>query len=54
MEWALEAFISGDRRVLEEILVRDPRTRSYEQAVAVINDILNLPFKEEMKKHYSK
>ena len=54
MEWALEAFISGDRRVLEEILVRDPRTRSYEQAVAVIDDILNLPFNEEMKKHYSK
>jgi len=54
MEWALEAFISDDRRVLEEILVRDPRTRSYEQAVAVIDDILNLPFNEEMKKHYSK
>jgi alpha-galactosidase len=53
MEWALEAFISGDRRVLEEILVRDPRTKSYEQVVAVIDDILNLPFNEEMKKHYS-
>ncbi|PLV56108.1 alpha-glucosidase AglA [Thermotoga sp. SG1] len=53
MEWAFEAFISGDRRVLEEILIRDPRTKSYEQAVAVIDDILNLPFNEEMKKHYS-
>ncbi|ACM23677.1 Alpha-glucosidase [Thermotoga neapolitana DSM 4359] len=53
MEWALEAFISGDRRVLEEILIRDPRTKSYEQVVAVIEDILNLPFNEEMKKHYS-
>ena len=54
MEWALEAFISGDRRVFEEILIRDPRTKSYEQVVAVIDDILNLPFNEEMKKHYSR
>jgi len=54
MEWALEAFISGDRRVFEEILIRDPRTKSYEQVVAVIEDILNLPFNEEMKKHYSR
>lgn len=52
MEWNLEAFFSRDRRVLEEILIRDPRTRSYEQVVAVIDEILNLPFNEELKKHY--
>ena len=54
MEMALEAFITGDRKVLEEFLIRDPRTRSYEQVKAVIDEILNLPFNEEMKKHYSK
>lgn len=54
MEWALEAFISGDRRVLEEILLRDVRTKSYEQVRAVLDEILNLPFNEEMKKHYSR
>lgn len=54
MEWALEAFISGDRRVLEEILLRDVRTKSYEQVQRIIDEILNLPFNEEMKKHYSK
>lgn len=53
MEWNLEAFFSKDKRVLEEILIRDPRTRSYEQVVAVIDEILNLPFNEELKRHYS-
>ena len=52
MEWALEAFISGDKRILQEILIRDPRTKSFEQAEAVIDEILALPFNKEMKKHY--
>lgn len=54
MEWALEAFISADRRVLEEILLRDPRTRSYEQVQRVIDEILSLSFNEKMKEHYLK
>ncbi|MCX7942056.1 MAG: alpha-glucosidase/alpha-galactosidase, partial [Dictyoglomaceae bacterium] len=52
MEFALEAFITGDRKVLEEILIRDPRTKSYEQVKGVIEEILNLPFNKEMKEHY--
>jgi alpha-galactosidase len=52
MEWALEAFVSGDKRILQEILIRDPRTKSFEQAEAVIEEILALPFNKEMKKHY--
>ncbi|MDI3472843.1 MAG: hypothetical protein PWQ20_552 [Thermotogaceae bacterium] len=52
MEMALEAFLTGDRKVLEEVLVRDPRTKSFEQVQAVIDEILDLPFNEEMKKHY--
>ena len=52
MEWALEAFISGDKRILQEILLRDPRTKSFKQAEAVIEEILALPFNKEMKKHY--
>ncbi|MDI3472402.1 MAG: hypothetical protein PWQ20_1127 [Thermotogaceae bacterium] len=54
MEMALEAFVTGDRKVLEEILIRDPRTKSYEQVKAVIDEILDLPFNKEMKEHYSK
>ncbi|MGC8705303.1 MAG: alpha-glucosidase AglA [Athalassotoga sp.] len=52
MEIALEAFITGDRRVLEEILIRDPRTKSEKQAKDVLDEIMNLPFNSEMKKHY--
>jgi alpha-galactosidase/6-phospho-beta-glucosidase family protein len=52
MEWALEAFVSGDKRILQEILIRDPRTKSFKQAEAVIEEILELPFNKEMKKHY--
>jgi len=52
MEWALEAFLSGDKMMLQEILIRDPRTKSFEQAKAVVDEILALPFNEEMKKHY--
>ncbi|MDD3699679.1 MAG: alpha-glucosidase AglA [Atribacterota bacterium] len=53
MEWALEAFLTGDRRVLEEFLIRDPRTKSYDQVVKVIDEVLGLPENEEMRKHYS-
>lgn len=53
MEWALEAFLTGDKEILVEILLRDPRTRSEEQARAVLEEILMLPFNEEMRKHYT-
>ena len=52
MEWALEAFVSGDKMMLQEILIRDPRTKSFEQAEAVVDELLALPFNKEMKKHY--
>jgi len=52
MEWALDAFVSGDKMMLQEILIRDPRTKSFEQAKAVVDEILALPFNKEMKKHY--
>ncbi|MDI3516237.1 MAG: hypothetical protein PWP09_303 [Thermotogota bacterium] len=53
MEMALEAFLSGDKRVLEEVLERDPRTRSSDQVRKVLDEIMNLPFNQEMKQHYS-
>ncbi len=52
MEMALEAFTTGDRKVLEEVLIRDQRTSSYKQVKEVWDEILSLPFNEEMKKHY--
>lgn len=52
LEMAMEAFLSGDRSLLLEILYRDPRTKSDSQAREVLNEILALPFNEEMKRHY--
>lgn len=48
MRWALEAFLSKDKRVLEEILVRDPRTKSFEQVQGVLEEIMALPENREM------
>jgi alpha-galactosidase len=53
LEMAMEAFIQGDRAVLLEILFRDPRTRSEKQARGVLEEILDLPFNEDTKKHFS-
>jgi alpha-galactosidase/6-phospho-beta-glucosidase family protein len=53
LEMALEAFKSGGRDVLLDIVHRSHFTRSDEQADAVLDGILSLPFNEEMRKHYS-
>jgi len=53
LEWALEAFNSGDKQMLYEILMRDRRTRKEEQAIRTIDEIFSLPFNREMKEHYN-
>ena len=52
MEWALEVFLTGDKNLLMDILLNDPRTRRPEQAEAVIEDILALPFNMRKAEHY--
>ena len=52
LEMAMEAFLSGDHSILLEILYRDPRTRSDAQAEEVLQEILDLPFNEEMRGYY--
>ena len=54
MEMALEAFLTGDIRILKELLYRDPRTKSDEQVKKVLEEILSLKENEEMRKHYLK
>lgn len=39
MEWALEAFIKKDPSLIVEMLMRDRRTTSYEQAKAVVDEL---------------
>lgn len=53
MEWALYAIMNGDKSSLIEILLRDIRTKSYEQAANVVEEILSLPENEIMKNHYN-
>ncbi|HYB04252.1 MAG TPA: alpha-glucosidase/alpha-galactosidase [Nitrososphaerales archaeon] len=52
LEMAMEAFLSGDRSLLLEILYRDPRTKSDAQAEDVLWELLALPFNDEMRRHY--
>jgi alpha-galactosidase len=52
MEWALEAFLEGEKNLLLEWLLIDPRTKSQEQAEKTVKEILALPFNKEMAKHY--
>jgi alpha-galactosidase len=52
MERNLWALKSGDRKMLESMLLWDPRTRTPEQAAAVLEDMLALPFNREMAEHY--
>lgn len=53
MEWALEAYLTGNRDLLIEWLLNDPRTKSYRQAEQTVKEILTLPFNKEMAEHYS-
>ncbi len=52
MEMALTAFLEGGREILEDWLHMDPRTKSTRQVQETIDDLLNMPGNEEMKKHF--
>lgn len=52
MEWGLDAFRSGSKEMLVEILIRDPRTKSEKQARDAIDAILAIPENSDMSKHY--
>jgi len=48
----LAAYERGDRQLLVELLMTDPWTRSEEQARAVLDGVLALPYHQEMREHY--
>lgn len=52
MELGLQAFLTWDKKVLLNMVLSDHRTRSYEQAQALIEDLLALPFNEDLKKKF--
>jgi len=52
VEVELEAYESGSRELLLQLIMMDPWTRSEEQAKKLLEDILGLPGYEEMRQHY--
>ena len=52
VEIELEAYESGDKDMLLQLIMMDPWTKSEEQARKLLDDILSLPYHEEMRRHY--
>lgn len=52
MERQLHAFLTGDRSMLLWNVLESHQTRSYDQAVAVLEDILNMPANENLKEYF--
>ena len=52
MNLELEAYQHGDRKLLFELIMQDPWTRSQQQANALLESILALPYHEEMRRHF--
>lgn len=48
----LAAYEQGSLKLLEELVVMDPWTRTTQQARAFVSDLLALDFHQEMKAHY--
>lgn len=48
----LEAYEQGSKQLLLQLILMDPWTRSEEQARALLDDVLALPYHEEMRRHY--
>ena len=52
MEQILQAFREGDRTTLLLMLMEDPRTKSFQQAKALLEELLAQPWNVETRKHY--
>ena len=48
----LKALATGSKELLLQLIMMDPWTRSEDQARALMEEILALPYHEEMRKHY--
>jgi alpha-galactosidase len=52
MERGLEAYLTGDKQLLLHNILDNHQTTSYDQAVAVLEDLLAMPGHEEAAAHY--
>ena len=53
VETELDAYETGSRQKLEELVMMDPWTKSERQASDLLDDVLALPEYSKMKKHYA-
>jgi len=53
MERGVEAYLTGDKTMLLYNILENHQTHSYDQAVAVLEDLLAMPGHEEAAAHYS-
>lgn len=52
VEIELEAYEKGSKKLLLELVMQDPWTHSSDQAEKVLDEILALPYHQEMREHY--
>jgi alpha-galactosidase len=58
MEWSLEAYLTGDRRMLLDGALMlstyqsSGRPKSYQQVVDFMEEYFSLPFNREMAEHF--
>ena len=52
VEIELEAYESGNKDLLLQLILMDPWTKSISQAEKLLNKILSLPYHKDMKKHF--
>ena len=52
MERDLEAFVTGDRQMLLELVLANPHTRTLDQAQSVLDAVLVSPMNRDMADHY--
>lgn len=52
VEMELQAYEKKDRNLLLSLIMMDPLTQSEKQAMGLLDDILALPFNEEIRNHY--
>jgi alpha-galactosidase/6-phospho-beta-glucosidase family protein len=52
MERGLESYLSGDRKMLLESILANPETKTIDQAMGVMEDLLALPFNKPLAEHY--
>ncbi len=52
IEVELEAYQTGSKELLLQLILMDPYTQSEQQACSLLDDILALPFHGDMRQHY--